>query len=146
MSKKLKCKTVFHVTRFLFKSFLDELTFSLSFSAHHLFFLVRECPNTFTCKKRIEDDFCSCFCSGKNLFCSESNEIGPVGSKGNLASQLKLTVLAVHLKISLKSGTMSLVKVTLIFFPTLSHTRRLLSCTVCEHSGFIVKKTSCKIQ
>ena len=32
----------------------------------------------------------------------------------------------------------------MIFFPTLSHTCKLLSCTVWEHSGFIVKKTSCK--
>ena len=78
-------------------SILYCFTFSLSFSLHHLSFLVRVCPNTFTCKKRYEDNFSVLFLF-YNLFCSESNEIGPVGSKWNLAPQLKLTVLAVHLK------------------------------------------------
>ena len=100
MGRKIKCKTVLQFQRVIFTQYIHLLycfTFSLSFSLHHLSFLVRVCPNTFTYKKRYEDDFSVLFLFF-NLFCSESNEIGPVGPKWNLAPQLKLTVLAVHLK------------------------------------------------
>ena len=73
-------------------------TFSLSFSLHHLSFLVKECPNSFTYKRKIYIKYFLIVSLLSYLFCAESDKIGSLGSKWNLPPQLELTVLAVDLK------------------------------------------------
>ena len=125
-------------------------TFSLSFSAHHLFFLVREWPSTFTCEKKYKDDVCKCFLSLKTFSVPKAMRLVPLGPNGTWPPNSNWQCLQFTWKVKVceksRKSASFWVQATFIFLPTLSHTCKLLFCTVCEHSGFIVKKMSWKIQ
>ena len=137
------------------------LTLPLSFSLHHLSLFVNEWPNNLTCNIGHWIGFFSNLNLPPGTFSvPKAIILVPFGPKGSWPPSSNWQCLQVtwgskyqqnnHIQVNtpnfLSFQESFAGEYTLIFLPTLPHTRRLLSCTVCEHSGFIIKWTSCKIE